>query len=261
MKTTKIILTVLISCFQQILPIYCIDLPEIWELIDERYPNDLDRIHEIYNELKAEKQVFDHLGVTIRQELIAKNAKILFDAISLKNVTASETKLKEIYKVIKNDYDNDIVDGILAEAMNQIALKDFSPLFPELLWQKYPRNDSELFELTLHMELKFYIGVMKIYSQTANLNFFLEKFSFILYKIRNNNLYNRTDPSLRSSVENVIDSLPDNLKYLFFKPHLCLKSALHWNYIYTSAYKILKTNYNYVKLWTKNKENDDSAQG
>lgn len=236
MKTTELLLTALLGHFLQFLPVYgnIEDLKWDWEIIAEKYPNDTFSINEIYKKIQQEKRALEEFSTTVERTLIVENAKIIADTISSNNVNKTEIQLKGIYKdiLVFVNYDNRISDRIFVEAAHQLISRHNLPSLPDLVWQHYQQNDWQLFDFLSRTELAIYSCVNQ--TQDKDFNKYLQKLAYVLYKIANDNLYEKMARSTKSSVENIINILPNNSKHLFFKQYFCLFNVNYLKNIYVS---------------------------
>lgn len=246
LRDTCLKMTIVLICFLQSLPVYgqSDDLSEsnseiykifkagqrgFDELCTKREPdlitNYADILANASNILKAEQQGLDQLCTGMEPDLTATCA-----ADILKIISPLEAKLKEIY----NRYPKQIVERIFAKAIKKIVSKQNLLLLPDLLWSIYEPENSELFEMLLRAPLQAYLNVSR--GQHRDKYKFFQNFSFMLYNIKKDGMYDRTSPSLKSSVEDVIKILPSNFILLFFKPRFCIVNVKHTKHVSISSY-------------------------
>lgn len=245
MKTTKIIFTVLFSYFLQLLPVYgdgdllrCMD-------ISISSASGLDEIAETYKKFREGQQRITDL----ENDLTAKSAKILANAITSRN----DSYLKVTYKKVSK-HDKQMADRIFAEAIHEIILQNNLTALPDLLWPIIQLEDSELNKIIGHIQWQAHNHISKGYHKDRNE--YLQKLSLRLSRIRNGDLY-ANDQSLQSSVDNITNSLPNNLKLFLIKSHICLANVKYSRYVFTSVRTHLGSHR--IWLWWKNHQMDSSG--
>lgn len=88
----------------------------------------------------------------------------------------------------------------------------------------------------------------------------LQKISYRLLKMTNEDLYKNTSLSLKLRVEAIKTEHPENLRYLYFMPHFCLKNVPYSIFICTSTYSDRHQTRRNVFLWTDNRSMDNTGQ-
>lgn len=225
MITAKIIVTVLLSCFLELLPVF---------------GNSFNLNGETHREVSAESQALNDFGNDMELNLTEHFAKPLANAIILNNAEA----VKILYTDIQNKNNNLLLSSLIIEVIKQIvSMESLSLSYPDLIWRIYRPNDQLLFEIMLRLLLELYRNIMETFKTFEDLMDFLEKLSYRLYTARKENMYNMMDLNLRKRVDNIIDQLPENLRFLFFETPICL-----WNPYVQGFFRVIKYQYQYYNF-------------
>ncbi|XP_065358691.1 uncharacterized protein LOC135952608 [Calliphora vicina] len=259
MTTTKILALILLNCFIQILPV-CSDsqhLLEAWKKINTNYANDIQQSNNIYNKIKEEQNALEQLRIIVERHLRTKNAELLVNAISVNDDSIADKKLREIIKNISTNYDSQMIDGIFAQATDEIVLTRKLSQMPDLIWRIYHDNNLKYFEMMLRLQIQLYSSSSSRHH--SDKNEFLQKFAYRLYKIKNESLYSSVDLNLKSNVQSIVDNLPKHLKYLYFMPYFCLLNIKYETYIYAAIEAKVDPLSRYIWLWYDNKSMDDTG--
>lgn len=211
--------------------------------------NDISRIARELIGCTLTKSAFLELRKTVQRDLIRINAKLFADAINAKPNVRPQPNIKQIYNDIRENYnyDNFLVEEIFLESTKQFISNKRVSQLPFLVWRIYSQNDYDLFVIMLNVYLSIFFTIRGM--DEINTSQFLPNYSFILYRIKSTNHYQLTDKSLQSSADAVIELLPNNCKYLFFKNHFCLLNAEYSEFMFASRGSIW--------LWRHNKTMDD----
>lgn len=190
----------------------------------------------------------------VDKEKIAKNIGKLIKCKYSHVNNQTRTKIKEIFP----DFKNKQVQIILAESIIHAFLKTKFSLLSDILWNLYEDTRGDNFEMMLLSQLELCASVIKGNSKDKHES--LQKFSYRLFKMTNEPLYQNISSSLKLKVEDIKRQLPENLRYLFFMPHFCLKNVDYLIFIYTSIYSDAYQTRRYVFLWTDNGSADTTSQ-
>lgn len=266
MKTTHIAALVLNICYLQLLllllpaPISADSqsLVDAWTNIKTNYANDLQQSNNIYMKIRQEQQVLNELRIIVERHIRTKNAEQLANAIGTNDsVPLSETNLKELIKNITSNYNAQLVESIFAQAMDEVIQTKPPVQLPDTLQSLYEIGDTESFEMMIRLQLQLFISYSSRHQNDEKE--FLQKYSYILYKIINNRLYRSLNLSIKSKLQNVIEKLPTNLQYLYFTPHFCLVNEKYEKYIYAAIEAKVDAVSRYIWLWYDTKTMDDTG--
>lgn len=235
MKITEIILVGLLSCF---VPVYC----------------ENSNILECWNKILGNDQQSSAVSPTRRKQLLtSKYAKEMVNAIELTNITTSQTKLKEIYTDFKTTSANYAVGNVFAEVINRMLSRTNLLSLSDLIWKVNDEEDDlVLSEINVHLQLELYNRIRELEYHQDKYKFF-KTFAYRLRKIKYGNLFNKMDLSLKSKVDNSINSLPYNVKGLYFARNICLSNFKYFNYY---IYSLENGGFS---LWYKDSDFDDTC--
>ncbi|XP_023292413.2 uncharacterized protein LOC111675804 [Lucilia cuprina] len=258
MKTTEIFALILLSCSLNIVPVICSSqhLLDAWNEIKSNYFNDIQQSNNIYRQIKEEQYALAQLRSIVEKHLRDKNAEELANALNSDDILNSAKNLKEIMNNITNYYDNQMIDSIFVQAINEIILRGNVLAMPDLLWNIYQKNYLK-YEIMLRFQIQLYNSVS--YRHHKNEKVFLQNYAYILHKIKKELLYDSVDLSLKSSVQNIVDKLPNNIKFLYFAPYFCLLNIKYEKYIYTAIEAKVDPLSRYIWLWYDNKSMDNTG--
>ncbi|XP_037814274.1 uncharacterized protein LOC119605318 [Lucilia sericata] len=258
MKTTKILALILLSCSISIAPVISSSqhLLDAWNEIKSNYINDIQQSYNIYEQIKEEQYALAQLRSIVEKHLRDKNAEQLANALSSDDIINSAKNLKEIIDNITNHYDNQMADTIFFQAI-KVSLRGNLLTMPDLLWNFYQRNDGKYFEIMLRLQIQLYNSFSVRHHK--NEKAFLQNYAYRLHTIKKERSYDSVDLSLKSSVQNIVDKLPNNLKYLYFAPYFCLLNIKYEKYIYAAIEAKVDPLSRYIWLWYDNKSMDNTG--
>lgn len=237
MKTTKLVLTVLFSHLLQSLPVYGMRNT----IVAQQNCNDLERVSQNFREIKSKKRYLSELRATIERDLITKNAKVFADAISTKAVATLRKMYDDLH--VDHKYEDKIVQEIYFAAMNQIVRNNELYSLLSLVWGIYQKNDLKIFEIMLNIQVPLFYAIRR--RRDDDISNFLLHYSFMLYKLLNDDMYKRTGLNLQLNVNIVINELPEALRHFLFEEYFCFLNYKYDNYLYTIGTSFL--------LWKDNK--------
>lgn len=256
MKSTEIVLSVVLSFLLQLMPVYgnSTYLRERWREIAEGSASDIQQKDNFYKALKEKQGVLANLLLLVEQDLKAKNIEILANSINSNDTSTAEATVKKTLKDMKNNFDIQEVDSIFAEALNKAISLQKLLLFYDVLWGIFKQNELELFDPIVRGQLQVCSNLMK--KTFTDKPKFLQKFAYTIYivgkKPANMSL------CLKTSIISVLTQLPNNLKHIYFK-NFCLLNVKYLNYIYTATEAKVDNSSRYIWLWHKNKSMDSTG--
>lgn len=234
MKTSKLVLIAVLICWLQLLPVY-------GQISSITYQDAFNKINSIRN-ISTEETRLAELLETIERFIVAKNSRLLREAIMSYLVPVTTVNIKKIYDDIhKYSYNEDMIFRIYFLAASFFHRTNVKELQLAIL-RIYEKGDPKLFEIMVNIQLEFFTNEDHFFDSTEvgrSLNF-----AYILHKIHSDAHYRGLKASLQSRVNSAIQLLPQKFTFLFFEDHFCLLNHKYLHFIYPDAHNFWLWMYN-----------------
>lgn len=259
MITTKFLILIAVICCLYSSPVNgsSHDLVTAWKEITQNNGQDIQQTNTIYNKLREEQRAIAELRTIVERHLRVENANLLTNAIVSHDREDIQTRLREILQNMNETYDKNLIDNIFGEALKDVGVMKRLADLPDILWSIYKKGDEKLFEIMLRAQLQLYASYRGKFHADEKKYFY--KFAYRLSKIKKDPLYNEMDGDLKANVESLQETLPNNVRYLFFAPYFCLQNVFHSKYIYAAINAKIDPLSRYIWLWHDNLSMDDTG--
>lgn len=223
------------------------ELIDIWKLRQNDTAKDIYEATKMYREIEKRQQALSELHHSTRRYLREENANMLAEVLSASESLTHYKKLNEIYDTFRKNYDMGLTEDIFKDALEQVYNEKTPEKLLNDIFQIYQiPNDVKLFELMVKVHLTLHaLHNSKGYSDDK----YLQQFALMLFKIKNNDLFQNIDMQLKNGIENAIAKLPTYLKYLLFMPYFCMRNVETSEYIYSAVNSFIDSNSRYLWLW------------
>ncbi|XP_065356821.1 uncharacterized protein LOC135951158 [Calliphora vicina] len=211
----------------------------------------------MYREIERRQAALAELRYSARRYLREENANILSEVLSSNGSSIQLEQLNAIYDTLRNNYETRLIQDILEDALKQVYNDKTPQKLLDDLFQIYQNpDDVKSFELMVRAQL-----ILNAIHNSKGYFYdeYLQKFALIIFKIKNNSLFQNIDVQLKSGIERAIDQLPDYLKYLMFRPYFCMLNVGSSEFIYSAVNSFIDSTSRYLWLWYDKKSIDSTG--
>lgn len=239
------------------MPVYGDEWMENWNKIANNSSTSVQQKYDFHRRLKEKIRALSDIRTAVEQDLITYEVELLVNVISSGNDSTLVTKLNELLRRTKIDYDIQFVGSIFSGAIKKVFPLRKLHLLSNKLWRIHQQNKSEYLEIILLIHLHIYSTLRE--GRYQYMDNFQQIMAYRLYNMRNDHQYNNTDESLKSNVDTVIAQLPNNLRHFYFEQYFCLSNVRYLTYIYTATKAKVDQNSRYIWLWNNTKTMDETG--